>query len=1033
MHVSTDSWVGGYLPDFEQMQKDFPSIAPEDLGSVGYDGEETMYVSEAVFEAAYSQAGLILDHHKGYNRSHGNAKVFFDSVTDIQVADLKLCVDSELNNPSRMEPYARFSKDSDGVVTVDAGIVAKCSDGYWWRSPACRDDVAGCIPLITGGNGWRIQALMQWATAYDMPVAVAVAKAWGDYVNLISSKRVLFYWWVPDSTFIQMQPHQVHFPRNNPKEWALGDKKTSLATSYISNMVSADLATKASKVRSFMSNVRFSLLEVQEMLLQISEGSSNSHVACQWIQDNEAVWSQWIPVDTNCQEGFGMVDAAGHFVETRSAAVACDLCSAGTYSKEIQDDGLGKTFRCSLCPPGYSQENTYSTKCEPCARGMVSNKFGSTSCVPCGVGEYQPLQAQESCLACNESRTTQLRGATSPQDCVCKMDFIEDMDLQCIACREGVLCPLGSTMSKLLNSSGSSEEPRIQLGYSSQAIAPLDTYRCPESACPGGRPGACSGGLTGATCGACPEKQFFAEDSGACTACASEASWMVGLLGFLMILVMGLAGSYYMLPSKYRATASAGFMFFAMGGLTVATFQIFGVIGTSLKDMTYSSAFLDFGAFFLLEGESLGVSCLGTTTASFAMTAVVFWIIPGCLVLLGCLSHLIPILKRKKLTWERRKVISLIGSFLQTAFTTMASLALVPFMCFKHPIGKYSVLKYPDIFCGSPEHSLMHWAGASLILLATAFVTFCAFGAVKAPALAARSSKYGLQMFTFLLHRFRPNSWWFGLVILGKGCGVSLPPVFFANQPGLLQLFIMLVLQLYLCILLWCMPWKTPLLNLVDVTSTALLVTLLAVFLSGAGLKDAQVTDGLQLFVSSCIVGSLLLATLAAAMNFGYRSVTGSPLDLWWVNLGKPPRGEDIFTGLEDVADYIKDAGRTQKDSVVMILEQLSTYDIDSIMKSLSILHDELQMETSSGNFGNRIAHSHRKITSRESRGSARGAQTAGDFSRDSARGDGDNEPTDVPLPGPATETTETVEVPAMQEEMYDNPEGKQVTVSHVL
>eukprot|EP00435_Cladocopium_sp_Y103_P002342 s4597_g1.t1 len=55
MHVSTDSWVGGYLPDFEQMQKDFPSIAPEDLGSVGYDGEETMYVSEAVFEAAYSQ------------------------------------------------------------------------------------------------------------------------------------------------------------------------------------------------------------------------------------------------------------------------------------------------------------------------------------------------------------------------------------------------------------------------------------------------------------------------------------------------------------------------------------------------------------------------------------------------------------------------------------------------------------------------------------------------------------------------------------------------------------------------------------------------------------------------------------------------------------------------------------------------------------------------------------------------------------------------------------------------------------------
>ena len=27
-------------------------------------------------------------------------------------------------------------------------------------------------------------------------------------------------------------------------------------------------------------------------------------------QDNEAIWSQWVPVDTNCQEGFGMVDAS---------------------------------------------------------------------------------------------------------------------------------------------------------------------------------------------------------------------------------------------------------------------------------------------------------------------------------------------------------------------------------------------------------------------------------------------------------------------------------------------------------------------------------------------------------------------------------------------------------------------------------------------------------------------------------------------------------------------------------------------------
>lgn len=34
-------------------------------------------------------------------------------------------------------------------------------------------------------------------------------------------------------------------------------------------------------------------------------------------------------------------------------------------------------------------------------------------------------------------------------------------------------------------------------------------------------------------------------------------------------------------------------------------------------------------------------------------------------------------------------------------------------------------------------------------------VSFCAFGAVKAPALAANPTKRELEMFTFLLHRFR--------------------------------------------------------------------------------------------------------------------------------------------------------------------------------------------------------------------------------------------------------------------------------------
>ena len=40
----------------------------------------------------------------------------------------------------------------------------------------------------------------------------------------------------------------------------------------------------------------------------------------------------------------------------RTAAMPWHVTFAAleTYSKEIKDDGLGKTFQCSLCPPGYS-------------------------------------------------------------------------------------------------------------------------------------------------------------------------------------------------------------------------------------------------------------------------------------------------------------------------------------------------------------------------------------------------------------------------------------------------------------------------------------------------------------------------------------------------------------------------------------------------------------------------------------------------------------------------------------------------------
>ena len=113
-----------------------------------------------------------------------------------------------------MELYRHFSGDDAGVTLTPEGYVAYCPDGYFWLSPACRHDPSSCIPIIAAGslanhrpllklaglqsslvlmsslamkgsrgNGWIIDAQMQWATAYGFPAAIGIAASWDLYVH----------------------------------------------------------------------------------------------------------------------------------------------------------------------------------------------------------------------------------------------------------------------------------------------------------------------------------------------------------------------------------------------------------------------------------------------------------------------------------------------------------------------------------------------------------------------------------------------------------------------------------------------------------------------------------------------------------------------------------------------------------------------------------------------------------------------------------------------------------------------------------
>ena len=52
------------------------------------------------------------------------------------------------------------------------------------------------MTFFTGGNGWNLEETMQKATAWNMPLAPAVAKTWGNFTQLPLQIDSTFYWWV---------------------------------------------------------------------------------------------------------------------------------------------------------------------------------------------------------------------------------------------------------------------------------------------------------------------------------------------------------------------------------------------------------------------------------------------------------------------------------------------------------------------------------------------------------------------------------------------------------------------------------------------------------------------------------------------------------------------------------------------------------------------------------------------------------------------------------------------------------------------
>lgn len=451
------------------------------------------------------------------------------------------------------------------------------------------------------------------------------------------------------------------------------------------------------------------------------------------------------------------------------------------------------------------------------------------------------------------------------------------------------------------------------------------------------------------------------------------AVWTGGICGVL-VLVFGtyyFANPRYMLKVSLAECAKIGF------DMTLAFMQNLGVLNAvSVPWPEGLRSLFQFSALFILNLRSLGFNCAaGGDVQQYTATVLLFLGIALSWPCLGSLSQL-PCIKRRGMAWDFHKTLGVTGSFLQVVFTTLCNVGLVPFMCFSHPNGRSSIAKYPNIFCGGPDHLTMQILAALILSMGLTHFAACSWAIKKAPAWST-TSRHRLTSVHFLIANFKPGAWWFGLIILLRGPLISLPTVVATDLPGVNLALMICVWLSYLSIQLLYLPWKAPLLNLVDGISTMLFLVLLAVslhlepvlpesilILEIIGLGVYYLSIGVILCV--CVL-SIFLMVLKRCSRSGAR--TGPRI----VNLGQLPDPEEILETIEQIYFNLK-AKKDVTELVNKMSTSLSVDDLHIVQKALNILSTDCELGGGGSSRG-RIAATRISQMSRKSFASLREEQ----------------------------------------------------------
>ncbi|CAK9043774.1 unnamed protein product [Durusdinium trenchii] len=873
-HFSFESWQGAstYVPSLLQA---FGDRAPINLGSLQYKGSSGMYVLGAAVNAGLLDSGLSLEYYSNYNADWFQPSKYTAIVSDVNLSRLATC-DEGVNNRYIFfaSEYVEATGDTDAVYLGGERVKYKCWEDKWWISPACRSTPQNCSTLITRFPGWGFGLMTQWVAFHNMPVAIGTAAPGDDaaqaYVQLGRELASLVYWWTPDVSFLRENASPIVLPPFNPAEHARKIFRTSREEQILTKWAAADMDVVAHRAFSLAGAIALSKQDVASVLLkhlelkELSGDTTHWDTACTWLKQasTASTWQAWIPSDTTCPLGRGLVDSQRNYVTHRDLAVACAACPAGMFSQES-----GETRVSQPCPAGSHQSLPGEAVCEACQPGTSSAEEGMVECAPCGLGKYANFSGMKTCIQCGANITSDneklqlfttsqlvvssagqqwipVQGASSEQLCGCVAGAHRTSAGLCALCPEGAACE----GSRLL----------LLQGYYSKEEDPGSVFKCHErSHCPGGLPGACAEGRDPASV-ACNSCLPGLHSAGArCIPCEGGDYALVGSL--LVCFVLAMSGAYVAFTwQESKSARSSNFVVVACGlGQLATSIQVISVIHQFSLDWGEPIAsLLALTESFTLDLNILSFDCL---TPSDPVPLFLFhvMVLPSVLALV-CIIHFCTVLaKRSSSTWQFHRLGQAVGSLCVVFFIAVCSSSMPPLICQTHPNKLSTVRAYPSVNCnGREQHLAMILITTFAFLLPALFLASSIWVVLQIPSKINQSDLKFIRAASFLFGRFRPGAETLGVWLLLRNALLVFLPL--ASQS--VSTFLMnILLSLSLMASCYVKPWRMKACNDLDIFLTACMIFIVTLGSHVAG----DVNEALTITASLTLLSLIFLSLLA--------------------------------------------------------------------------------------------------------------------------------------------------------------------------